>query len=168
MSSRNVLQLSHSHHFIRVKARKNSFGFLNAVPGKNDVGVSALILIDLPVFKNVGSSSEQRNLSTLRIIGWASSVVYHAHDFVPFFVNEDQFGARSAFLTGKMSDVVDSAQYSESVHPFVQILDHHVSLLRTPLSLYALALGLLYRYFRRVVDQINVWDFLFLFYSDLL
>lgn len=55
-----------------------------------------------------------------------------------------------------MSDVVDSAQYSESVHPFVQILDHHVSLLRTPLSLYALALGLLYRYFRRVVDQINV------------
>lgn len=69
VSSRNVLQLSHSHHFIRVKARKNSFGFLNAVPGKNDVGVSALILIDLPVFKNVGSSSEQRNLSTLRIIG---------------------------------------------------------------------------------------------------
>lgn len=59
-------------------------------------------------------------------------------------------------MTGKMSDVVDSAQYSESVHPFVQILDHHVSLLRTPLSLYALALGLLYRYFRRVVDQINV------------
>lgn len=119
MIRRYILKFTYPHHFVRVETRKEHFSLLNTTQRQYNVRIPTLVLIDLSTLKNIGSSSQQRHLSTtLRLILWPF-FIDHGQNFISFLVNQYQFSARVAFLTGEVSDVIDPAENFETMHSFI-------------------------------------------------
>ena len=84
-------------------------------------------------------------------------------NLIPLLVDKHQLRAEVSLLTSEVSNAIDPAQYTETMHPFVEIPNHQMVLFGRPLESWPLSDWLV------VIDQVDhsaLLKFSWLYLSD--